>query len=40
MVHNAGALQVYRKYGHPYIFFKKGTTHNPAVKQSLKKLGT
>ena len=40
MVHNAGAGQVCRKYGHPYIFQKRGTTHNPAVKWSLKKLGT
>ena len=31
MVHNAGARQVFRKYGHAYIFFKRGTTHNPAV---------
>ena len=40
MVHNAGARQVFRKYGHPQIFSKRGTTHNPAVKWSLKKLGT
>ena len=40
MVHNAGAWQVFRKYGHPYIFFKKGTTHHLAVKWSLKRLGT
>ena len=40
MVHTAGARQVFRKYGHPYIFLKRGTTHNPAVKWSLKKLGT
>ena len=40
MVNNAGARQVFRKYGHPYIFLKRGTTHNPAVKWSLKKLGT
>ena len=40
MVHNAGARQVSRKYGHPYIFLKKRTTHHPAVKWSLKKLGT
>ena len=23
MVHKAGAQQVFRKYGHPYIFFKR-----------------
>ena len=40
IVHNAGARQVFKKYGHPYIFLKKGTTHHPAVKWSLKKLGT
>ena len=40
MVNNAGARQVFRKCGHPYIFLKRGTTHNPAVKWSLKKLGT
>ena len=40
MVHIAGAWQVFRKYGHLYIFLKRGTTHNPAVKWSLKKLGT
>ena len=31
MLHKAGARQVFRKYGHPYIFFKRGTTHNGAV---------
>ena len=41
MVHNAGARQVFRKYGHPYIyFFEKGYHTQPAVKWSLKKLGT
>ena len=40
MVHTVGARQVFRKYGHPYIFYTRGTTHNPAVKWSLKKLGT
>ena len=40
MVHNAGARQVFKKYGHPYIFLQGGITHNPAVKWSLKKLGT
>ena len=39
MVHNADAWQVFRKYWHPYIFLKRGTTHNPAVKWSLKMLG-
>ena len=37
MVHTAGARQVFRKYGHPYIFLKRGTTHNPAVKWSFEK---
>ena len=40
MVHNAGVLHVFRKYGHPYISLKKDTTHHPAVKWSLKNLGT
>ena len=31
MVHNPSARQVFRKYGHPYNFLKRGTTHNPAV---------
>ena len=39
-VHNAGARQVFRKYGHPYIFLKNGTTQNPAVKWPLRKLRT
>ena len=40
MVHNVGAWQVFKKYGHPDILKKRGTTHNPAVKWSLKILGT
>ena len=40
MVYNAGAQQAFRKYGQPYIFQERGTTHNPAVKWSLKKLDT
>ena len=40
IVHNAGARQIFTKYGHPFIFLKKGTTHQPVVKWSLKKLGT
>ena len=31
MVHTAGARQVFRKYGHLYIFLKRSTTHNPVV---------
>ena len=32
MVPNAGARQVFIKYGHPYIILKGGITHNLAVK--------
>ena len=39
MVHNAGARQVFGKYGHPIYFLERGTKHNPAVKWFLKKTG-
>ena len=39
MVHNAVARRVLENMG-THIFLKRGTTHNPAVQWSLKKLGT